>query len=219
MDYKRIKAVIFDLDGTMLDTLVDITTCIHTALSHYGIPHEMPGFESPIYAGGLRSIMEGTLTEETPSEEMDKAEAFYLNLYREKCVEHTKCYPHVREALSALHEMGLELGVITNKTETIAQKIIGHFYPEIPFKMVWGNNFVRPLKPAADVGVQACQLLGLQNTEVAFVGDSVSDMRFAKNAGFYALGAGWGYMGKEALLGAGADEIMPDPLDIPELFK
>ena len=112
--------------------------------------------------------------------------------------------------LAALRDAGVALGIISNKTETTSQRIAAHFFPDLHFRMVWGNNGERPLKPAADAGQLACAQLGLPAGAVAYVGDSDVDMRFAQQSGFLAVGAAWGYRGAEELTAAGADGLCAD---------
>ena len=100
------------------------------------------------------------------------------------------------------------MAIISNKTETTANRVITHYFPDISWAFLWGNNGARPLKPALDAGKLACETLGLEPAEIAFVGDGDTDMAFASQMGFVAAGVTWGYRDREELLAAGADFLV-----------
>lgn len=111
------------------------------------------------------------------------------------------------------------MAVISNKTETTCQKIVKHYFSEYPWAFVWGNNGVRPLKPAAEAGELACETLGLHPEEILYVGDGDSDMEFASRMGFVAAGVTWGYRDREQLLAAGADFLVDSFAELQERLE
>ena len=113
-----------------------------------------------------------------------------------------------------MRQRGYALAVLSNKTETTAKKIIAEYFPDEPFCLVWGNNGVRPLKPATDAGYSLLQELTCRPEEVFYLGDGDTDMAFASRMGFFAAGATWGYRPEQALLEAGADRLFSSMQEI-----
>ena len=140
-------------------------------------------------------------------EDIQKVLNFYLSYYPEHCAEHTRFFLGVEETIRTLHERGYLLAVLSNKTEATAKKIIDRYFPDAPFCVVWGNNGVRPLKPATDAGYLLLSELGCEPEEVFYVGDGDTDMEFASRMGFFAAGATWGYRPSEVLKRCGADAL------------
>lgn len=205
MNLQTIKAAIFDLDGTLLDTLADITASADTALAQFGLPtHTVQEFRSFVGHGSLTMFHNAT-PDGTPEETIRQALAAYLKWYPEHCTVHTQYFPGVQAFLSALTDAGIRVAVISNKTEATGKKIMAHFFPDVPWAFIWGNNNSRPLKPAPEAGRLACEALNLRPEEILFVGDGDTDMEFASNVGFHAAGVTWGYRSREQLIAAGAD--------------
>lgn len=216
MNFQKVKAAIFDLDGTLLDTVADIGTGANTALCRYGLPAYPIEEYKHLVGHGIRTLFRLAVPEGTPEEVYQKALADYLAYYPAHCTVHTRYFPGVQEFLRALTEAGIRVAVISNKTEATGQKIISHYFPEVPWAFVWGNNGSRPLKPAVDAGRLACETLGLEPEEILYVGDGDTDMEFASKMGFLAAGVTWGYRSPEQLLQAGADFLSDS---FPELQK
>ena len=103
---------------------------------------------------------------------------------------------------------GIKLAVISNKTEPTSKKIMAHYFGDYDWAFVWGNNGSRPLKPATEAGVLACETFGLKPEEILYIGDGDTDMEFASKMGFIAAGVTWGYRDAEQLLAAGADFLV-----------
>lgn len=203
-----IRAVVFDLDGTLLDTVPDLGECANIALRKFELPERpMRDYQSRI-GHGIRNLVRQSVPDGTEDSLTEQVLAYYLSYYPEHCTEHTVPYPGVMELLKKLEKSGYVLGVITNKTERTAQRIIAHFFPHTPFQLVWGNNGERPLKPATDAGEALCRELSLKPEEILYLGDGDLDMEFASKMGFYAAGAAWGYRSREALQENGADAIL-----------
>lgn len=205
MDFQKIKAVVFDLDGTLLDTIADIGTGANLALCQFGYSEYPIEMYRAKVGHGIKNLLRSALPEGTPDEKVDELNRFYQGYYPEHCCVYTDYFPGVKEFLNVLVEKGMKLAVISNKTETTSQKIINHYFPEYDWTFVWGNNWQRPLKPALEAGVLACEELGLKPEEILFVGDGDTDMEFASKMGFIAAGVTWGYRSPEQLLAAGAD--------------
>lgn len=147
-------------------------------------------------------------------QDIQKVLNFYLGYYPVHCAEHTKLFPGVAQTIRLLRQRGYALAVLSNKTETTAKKIIAEYFPDEPFCLVWGNNGVRPLKPATDAGYSLLQELTCRPEEVFYLGDGDTDMAFASRMGFFAAGATWGYRPEQALLEAGADRLFSSMQEI-----
>lgn len=185
-----LRAVVFDLDGTLLDTVQDVGAAAGYAM-------ECLGFEKPdeqdyptlINFGIIRGFTR-LAGEERVKELMD----IYVSYYHEHCTEKTRLYPDEMETLSYLCELGLKLGVLTNKTEMTARKSIDALLPGVPFDFIWGRDGIRRLKPDPSSAEDICAFWGFTPQEIAFVGDSPeTDIPFSKNAGFYTVASCWGY--------------------------
>ena len=215
--YENIKAVILDMDGTLLDTVQDMLVSVNHAMDTAG--HARITFTEfqPLIGGGVRDIYKALLADRTP-EEREQAVQAHLTWYRAHCTDKTCFYPGMKETLLELSKRNIKLAIITNKVERNALKIAAHFCSDIPFAEVWGNNDVRPLKPDPQVGYMACEALQVKPEEVLYVGDGDTDMRFAKTMGFGAIAACWGYTDREVLKENGAEVLLEKPLDLLELL-
>lgn len=216
MNFQKVKAVVFDLDGTLLDTLADIGTGANFALCQFGYEtYPLESYRSKI-GHGIKKLFRAALPEGTSDETIAQINAVYQQYYPAHCTVHTSRFPGVGELLDALTARGIAIAVISNKTEATCQKIVNHYFPKYPWAFVWGNNGVRPLKPATEAGDLACETLGVSPEEIVYVGDGDSDMEFAGKMGFGAVGVTWGYRDREQLLAAGADLLVDSFRELAE---
>lgn len=216
---EHFRAVLFDLDGTLLNTLPDIASALNRALTAEGLPPRPLADYGRIVGSGIREAIRRAAPEGTDSETLERIHTRYQGDYPERCTVETVCYPGVAPLLAYLRDAGVALAVITNKTEATSRRIVAHYFPEIPFRFVWGGGGQRPLKPAAEAGALACRRLELRPAQIAFVGDSDVDMLFAHNAGFFAVGAAWGYRGAAELSAAGADWLCSGAAELADEFR
>ena len=208
MNFQKVKAAIFDLDGTLLDTLADLGTGANTALCRFGFPtYPIASYRQKI-GHGIRNLLRSCLPEEATEVEFQRVLAAYQAYYPGHCTIHTQYFPGVKEFLDALCAKHIRLAVISNKTEATSQKIISHYFGEYNWDFVWGNNGSRPLNPATEAGKLACETLGLQPEEILYVGDGDTDMEFGTQMGFVTVGVTWGYRDPDQLLAAGANFLV-----------
>jgi len=213
-----LKAVVFDLDGTLLDTIPDIAGALNLALASCGLPtHPVRAFEAFV-GGGIREAVRRAAPAGADAAVLARVLEAYHREYVAHCTDQTDYYPGVRQMLAGLSAQGLALGVLSNKTEATAQKIICAYFPEIPFRFVFGRAEGRPLKPDAGAAEPVLASLELPPEEIAYVGDSGTDMAFAKAVGMLPTAAPWGYRTREELEREGAALLPESPAQLLELL-
>ena len=213
-----LKAVIFDLDGTLLYTIKDITAALNRALAACGLPTHSVEAVKGFVGNGIRDAVRRAVPEGTAEEVQEKVLDLYKEDYREHCAESTVCYPGVRELAAGLDRAGIAQAVLSNKTEATARKVVASFFPDGPFAHVFGRVGDRPLKPDPAAAVPVLEALGCSPSEAAYVGDSGTDMVFARAVGMLPAAAPWGYRSREELAASGA-VLMPDgPEDLLKLL-
>ena len=213
-----IRAVVFDLDGTLLDTIPDIAEALNRALAARGFPARDRAEYNYFVGGGIMEAIRKAAPQGTSEEELREINKIYQGYYPDHCDVHTAYYPGIRECLAALEKKGLALGVLSNKTETTTQRVIAAYFGDVPFRFLFGNNGQRALKPSTEAAGPICQALGMAPEEIAYVGDSGSDMVFAKNAGMLPVAALWGYRTEEELRENGAVLLPASPAELARLL-
>ncbi len=213
----RIRAVVCDLDGTLLDTLKDISAAANHGLREAGLPERTMDEYRAFVGHGIRELFRQSVPAGTGGETYEKAVASYLAWYPEHCTELTDPFPGVMELMDSLKERYV-LGVLSNKTERTARKIISHYFPGDTFRLVWGNDGNRPLKPDVAAGPLLCEAMGLRPEEILFFGDGDTDMEFASGAGFFPVACSWGYRSREKLNAAGAKVIVDTAEELAALL-
>ncbi|MBR2897572.1 MAG: HAD-IA family hydrolase [Oscillospiraceae bacterium] len=219
MNFQKIRAVLFDLDGTLLDTIGDIRSALNEALRSFGYPVVTLDDCKRLICNGVRRLVGDALPEGSSEEQKDAVLAVYQPIYAENIDVLTAYYSGAQEILKELTEKGYRVGVITNKTQKHAEYLIWKYFPETEFEIIWGNNGVRPLKPSTESGVLACETLRLSPEEILFIGDGDTDIRFAVNNGFGACGVSWGYRDAALLRELGADVVIDDFGELGKLLN
>lgn len=219
MSATQVKAVLFDLDGTLLDTVKDIGTGANFALCRCGCsPYPLEDYRGFV-GHGIKNLFRKIVPASAGEETYQKALAEFLPYYAQHCTDHTELYPGIRELLHRLQAAGYTLGVITNKVEDTAQEIMRHYFGEVNFAFVWGGTDHRPLKPDPAAGKLACAELGVEPEEILFFGDGDTDMQFAVNSGFLPVACSWGYRSREELTAAGARQIVDSTAELEQLLQ
>lgn len=209
-----IKAAVFDLDGTLLDTIPDIAGALNRALAAQGLPTHTVEACKTFIGGGIREAVRKAVPAGTSDAVQEKVLACYKDDYRARCTEGTSYYPGVREMLSELSAAGLLLGVLSNKTEATAQKIVHSYFPDVKFAFVFGRAEGRPLKPDPGAAAPVLETLGLPPEEIAYAGDSGTDITFALGVGMLPIGAPWGYRSRRELADRGAQLLPESPAEL-----
>jgi phosphoglycolate phosphatase len=215
------QAVIFDLDGTLADTIDDIAAAVNRALARRGLPEHDRELYKLMVGNGFRQLIVRALPESLRSNEayLEATRAEAAADYAGRCLERTRAYPGVRELLSALTSKGLDLAVLSNKPDELTRKCVAGLFPSIHFAIVRGETEAFPRKPDPASALDACSRMGatpagVSPAEVLYLGDTGVDMQTAKAAGFTALGALWGFRSEEELRESGADALLASPLDL-----
>lgn len=210
------KLIIFDLDGTLLDTIADLGTACNHALETMGY-HRHPIAAYPYMVGnGVRKLMERAQPDATP-EEIDQLLVLFREYYDEHCTDFTRPYEGIPELLKQLTDNGVAVAVATNKYESAAKRIIKHYFPDIPFVAVCGQNDERPVKPDPSIDFAVLLAHPTPKKETMHVGDSAVDIETARRACVTSVGVTWGFRPITELRKAYADYIVSSPSDILKL--
>lgn len=207
-------AVVFDLDGTLADTLRDLAEATNAALRENGLP-PCPLEAYPHMVGnGLKKLVERAAGPGVSAQKREEIRQAFLRIYDRDCLRYTAPYPGMPETLAALREQGIPLLVVTNKPDAQAHTIVEGLFGAGIFAGIYGNREGRLVKPDPALTRQALASVGAPPERALFVGDSDVDVLTAKNAGLRSAGAVWGFRGEEELRRAGADYLLHKPAEI-----
>ena len=210
-------AVIFDLDGTLLNTLEDLRSAVNAALSLRGLPPRSTEEERQFVGNGIRNLMRRALPAGTEEAEIDAALADFKQYYGAHIHDSTVPYDGIPELLSSLRRRGIRIGVLSNKIDAASQQLIRHFFPG-QTDVVFGEHEGIPRKPDPTSCKLVMEQLDVKPEEVLYVGDSGVDMQTANNAGLTAVGVTWGFRDREDLIQNGADVLADVPAQILDML-
>ncbi len=213
-----IKAVFFDMDGTLVNSMEDLAIATNYAIKKRGFP-ERPVENFNMYAGdGIYMMIKRALApKEVSEEELIEIRNDFFAFYEKNCTVTTYVYEGVDWLVKTLKEKGYKVGCITNKVEKIANDIINHFFGGMD--VVFGQVDGRPHKPDPYCTLEAMKMLGVKPEECAFIGDSGVDMKTGVNSGAHPLGVLWGFRTREELVGDGAEFIVETAKEAMEIIE
>lgn len=187
------KLVIFDLDGTLLNTIADLAAATNQALRHFGYPtHETEAYRFFV-GNGINKLFERALPDgERTEENILKIRSRFIPYYDEHNADLSRPYPGIPELLSTLQQQEIRMAVASNKYQAATRKLISHYFPEINFVEVLGQREGIPAKPDPSIVYDIMRKAEVKNEEVLYVGDSNVDMQTAHHAGVTAIGVAWG---------------------------
>lgn len=206
---------IFDLDGTLLDTLTDLAASTNYALRTHGMPEHTIDEVRRFVGNGVRKLMERAIPDGTDNPLFDEAFATFRQYYMEHSLDTTRPYEGVPEMLAALKAKGCHLAVVSNKMMAATQELCRHFFPET-IEVAIGENEAEGIrkKPAPDTVIAALRQLGVGEEEAVYVGDSDVDIDTARNSNLPCISVLWGFRDRDFLLQHGASTLISAPKEL-----
>lgn len=209
----KYKAVLFDMDGTLLDTLADMAAAVNHILSVHGYPLRTVEEVRAFVGNGARKLMERALPPDVTGDAFEALLEEYRQWYEAHACVKTAPYPGIPAVLAALHRAGVRCAVVSNKPDGATRELAARFFPGLP---AFGQQDGIPAKPAPDMVYHALAELGVEASAAAYVGDSEVDVALARNAGLPLIAVSWGFRGREALEEAGAALVVDDAATLLE---
>ncbi len=210
------KLVIFDLDGTLLDTIADLGTACNYALEKKGYRRHPLAVYPYMVGNGIRKLIERA-QQDASSDEVEELLQLFQEYYDAHCTDYTKPYPGIVDLLNGLNDNGIAMAVASNKYEAATKHIVKHFFPDIPFVGVFGQVEDRPTKPDPSIDFQILLAHPTPKSQTMHVGDSAVDIETARRACVTSVGITWGFRPITELRKAYADHIVSSPNDILKL--
>ena len=214
----RIKGIIFDLDGTLLDTLADLGNSVNRALIEYGYPaNPIEDYRYFVGEGG-KNLIRKAMHEESLTPEMEPIIERFKEIYDENYNKETCIYDGITDLLDWLDENDIEYAVLSNKFHEFTLKTVDEYFPGRRFSAVVGMQADKPIKPDPALVYEILDTFTCEKEEVILVGDTKVDIETAKNAGLFALGVTWGFRDIGELIENGADAIADTPDEIRKII-
>ena len=213
----KYKAVIFDLDGTLLDTLEDLANSMNSVLESQSLPkHDIEKYKYFV-GNGMRNLVMRTLPE-------DKREECFINYchdlmkdeYKKRWAETTKPYDGIVEMLETLTSLKYKLAILSNKPHDFTKLIVKELLDCCKFDVVFGERSGIPRKPDPAGAIEIANILNIPLEECVYLGDTGTDMVTAKSAGMYAVGVLWGFRKADELIKNGADVLIKTPMELSQ---
>jgi phosphoglycolate phosphatase len=216
----KYEGIIFDLDGTLIDSLVDIAASMNRVLVRNGFPaHEFPAYRFFI-GNGMINLVRRTLPEDVRSEDELVSRLFreMLDDYREHCLDKTKPFAGITDLLDILSERKLRLTILSNKVDELTKKVVKTLFSGWSFEIMLGTSEQVPRKPDPTGIKLISESLDIVPEKLLYLGDSGVDMQVANKVGIMSVGVLWGYRTKEELIEYGAKALIQHPLELIPLL-
>ncbi len=211
------KGIIFDLDGTLVDSLDDLTSSLNVAMAKAGLAPRSRDEVRLMIGNGMTLLVRRAIQGHAGSTEMaDRVKESLEADYNLHCLDRTRPYAGIDRLLAQLRRAGTRIAVLSNKPDAFAASIVAALFPERPFALVRGQLPGGPTKPDPRAALEILGAWGLDAAEAAIVGDSAVDIETARNAGMAALGAAWGFRDRLELESAGATAVFDSPGELTD---
>lgn len=209
----KYKAYIFDLDGTLLDTLLDLANAVNFAMRSKGYPERTVEEVRSFIGNGIRVLIKRAVPDGTSDGDYAEALEIFTKYYIEHIADYTKPYDGMIDVVKALQSRGCKVGVLSNKAHFAAQAVVKDFFGDI-FDIVVGKMDEFPTKPEPESLFYTMKTLGVAPEECIYIGDSDVDVLTAHNAGLPCIGVTWGNRDEDVLVASGAEYIANTPEEI-----
>lgn len=212
-------AAIFDLDGTLLNTLEDIADSCNRVLTQAGFPtHPVPAYKDFV-GRGIRHLIKVSVPEDSVTDELIEALTAKMNAdYSKHCTDKTAPYPGIIETLTELDARGIIMSILSNKPQPMVEQTVRKFLPYSLFKTVMGTTSHFPKKPDPQSTLYIVEQMKTSKQNTVFIGDSEIDILTAQNTGISSITVAWGFRPVDILASTGADIILHDPVEILTFF-
>lgn len=215
-----IKLAIFDLDGTLLNTIGDLAASCDAVMQLNGLPQHTTDEYRQMVGRGILRLVEAAIPESLRSPEyVEKVRRDFVAYYLDHIDLHTYPYEGVEDLIKALVERGVKIAVASNKFQAGTERLIRSFFPDVEFVAVLGQRVDVPLKPDPQIDLEIMAVAGVEPSETIHIGDSGVDMQTAHAAGVRAVGVTWGFRSREELAENQADVIADIPQEILNLLE
>ncbi len=215
----KFKGVIFDLDGTLINSLKDIADSMNDVLKNHNLPiHETDDYRYFIGEGIENLIIRALPEQERTVDNVKSYLTEYRILYKEHCLDNTEPYPGIEKMLSILWDKGIPTAVLSNKSDRFTRFMVNTIFPENKFITVRGAFEEIAVKPDPTGALIISKNMQLKNNNIIFVGDSAVDIETGKNAGMTSFGVTWGIRPESELIAAGASLLIHKPEQLLEYF-
>ena len=211
------EAFIFDLDGTLLDTLPDLVALTNATLEECGYPSRTRDEVLSFVGSGVKTLIRLALPEGTDEVQIEAAVQRWQKLYPSYGYKLTRPYEGIEEMLLQLRAAQIKLAVLSNKFDAATREVVGAFLPQV-FDAVHGESPKYPRKPSPEGLLRTLEEMGVQADRCIFVGDSANDMGAARAAGVYSVGVSWGYNSAQLLKEEGACLLIDHPSELLHLL-
>ena len=217
---RKIKAVIFDLDGTLLDSLTDLHLSVNASMEAHGFPPHTRDEVCSYVGNGVYKLIERAIPDGVNNKSFESALAYFKEHYALHMYDHTGAYEGIYEALDRLKAEGYKLAVVSNKFDAAVKELCKRYFP-LHIEVAIGENEAAGIKkkPAPDTVMAALRELGLSKEEAVYVGDSDVDVQTAKNSGMPCISVLWGFRPREFLESEGAQIFLDTADELTEKIK
>ncbi len=214
-----IKALIYDLDGTLANTLPSLCDAINMTMNHYSAPRRTCEDVRLALGNGARMLVKRLLPDRLAADEDKVTEAlnYYNSCYARTYANADRCYDGMKNAVINLARRGYKSAVLSNKPNKYTVELCKILFPDSPFEIVRGQTDM-PIKPDPTVPLLIARSLGVAPHECAFIGDSEVDIRTARASGMMSVGCAWGFRDAALLRAEGADAVIDTPAELEDLF-
>lgn len=213
----KYELVLFDLDGTLLNTLEDLADSMNAVLRQSGYPERSLAEIRNFVGNGIKKLVKRSAPEDTKAEEIVRMYETFLPYYKEHCADKTKPYEGIQELLAKLRDNGIKLAVVSNKADAAVKELCEQYFPDF-FKEAVGERAGIARKPAPDTIYEVLRNLNIEKEKAVYIGDSEVDVQTANNAGLDCIAVSWGFRDEPVLKAAGAETIVSAPEEVSALL-